>query len=134
MNHSRSGKPLWCYWHYHASDEADPVCTAQLADGLALVCPYADYADSQAQKYHCVDAEIVRRGNLVGVGGVIAVHPCDAATGVDPALFTDGPPVILSEHLDRADAIYEEGREMMRVANARDAAAGVTPELLTDGD
>jgi hypothetical protein len=54
--------------------------------------------------------------------------------GVDPALLTDGPPVILSEHLDRADAIYEEGREMMRVANAREAAtAGVTPELLQDG-
>jgi hypothetical protein len=54
--------------------------------------------------------------------------------GKDPLAARGVAAVILPEHLDRADAIYEEGREMMRVANAREAAAGVTPELLTDGD
>jgi hypothetical protein len=64
------------------------------------------------------DRRVMRRWQTLLTDVAIAAGK-SAAAGVNPALLQDGePPVILPEHLDRADAIYEEGREMMRVANA----------------
>lgn len=51
----------WCKWHVECREDVGQgtwTCTAHLAEGRAIVCPYENMADAKSEPYPCVDAEV----------------------------------------------------------------------------